>query len=117
MTKTVDLDALLPESTTIKFGGQEIEVKPPKTGQVLRLGKLGERIQDVEKLSSEEVDKLVTDITSLISEIIPELTGKDLSTAQLLTLIQIIGNMSIPPDAKELKEKGISPASPKVPQG
>lgn len=113
MNKTVDLDALLPEPATIRFGGADIEVRPPKTGQVLRLGKLGEKMQDVDKLSEAEVDKLVTEVTTLLSEIIPELTGKDLSTQQLLALLQLVGSMSVPPDAEELKAKGISSSDPK----
>lgn len=114
MSSTIDLDALIPPSVTVKFGGAEIEIKPPTTGDVLRLGFLGQKLQDANTLTDVEIDKLVAELTGQVAKCVPELAGKDLSTAQLLKLVEIIGEMSVPPDAVELKKRGISTTSPKA---
>lgn len=115
-SEVLDLDALVPPSVTIKFGGQEIEVKPPKTNEVFRLGFLGQKLSNAQDLNDAELEKIVTDINSLIAKCIPELTGKDLNTTQLLRLVQIISDMATPPDVTQLKDKGVTPTDPKVPQ-
>lgn len=109
----VDLDALVPPSVTIKFGGEDIEVKPPRTADVLKLGALGQKLQDVGKLSADEVDSLISELTAQIYACIPELNSKPLNTAQLLKLSQIISDMAVPPDVKELDAKGVTPGDPK----
>ena len=45
MSEVLDLDALQPESKSIKFSGNIIEVKPPKTGDLLRLSQIGAKMQ------------------------------------------------------------------------
>lgn len=114
MSDVLDLDALIPPSVTIKFGGNEIEVKPPQVGDVLKLGYLGQKLQDAGSLPDAEIDKLVGDLTGQVNKCIPELAGKPLSTSQLLKLVQIISDMSVPPDAAELKKRGITTDSPKA---
>lgn len=111
MSNTVlDLDALVPPTATIKFGGKEIVVQPPKTGDLLRLGSLGKKIEDIADAPTEEVDALIVDLTKLVQKIIPELDGVDLNTQQLLGLVSLIGQMATPPETKELESKGITAA-------
>lgn len=114
MSEVLDLDALVPPSVTIKFGGSEIEVKPPKTGDVLRLGTLGQKLSDASEASAEDVDKLVSMLTEQIGKCIPELAGKEFNTAQLMKLVEIISKMAIPPDVKELEDRGITTDGPKA---
>lgn len=117
MSDVIDIDALVPPSVTIKFDGQQVEVQPPKTVDTLRLAALGQKLKDADKLAETEIEKVITDITSTVYKCIPELTNKDFNTAQLLKLVEIIGNMSIPPDTKDLANEGITLEGPKVPQG
>lgn len=114
MSETIDLDALVPPSVTIKFSGETIEVKPPKTGDVLRLGTLGQQLGKADELTPDELEKAVQDVTNLIYTVVPELAQKPLNTAQLLALVKIISDMSIPPDSKELSDRGITVDSPKA---
>lgn len=107
---TLDLDALVPPTATIKLGGEEITVQPPKTSDLLRLGSLGGKLEGVADAPPEQVEKLVTDLTNLVFSIIPELKGKELNTQQLLGLVELIGKMATPPETKELEAKGITPA-------
>lgn len=115
MSDIVDLDVLAPEAVTVKFGGEEIKIQPPKTSHVLKLGPLGQRLDKIEDLTEEETDKLILDLTNHIYKMIPELKDKPLTTSQLLKLIQIISEMTVPPDAKALKARGITADSPKAP--
>lgn len=115
MSDIVDLDVLIPQEVIIRFGGEEITVPPPKTVQVLKIGLLGQKLQDADKLSNEELEKAISDLSDQVMECVPGLSGKDLNMAQLLKLVEIISNMAIPPDSKELDKRGISTASPKAP--
>lgn len=109
MSDILDLDALVPPTATIKFGGNEVVVQPPKTADVLALGSLGQKLQDVSALPEAELEKLVADMTGLLQKIIPELAGKELNTQQLLKLMELVSEMAVPPDAKELEKRGITP--------
>lgn len=115
MSDVLDLDALVPVSASIKFDGQVVEVKPPKTGDVLRLGFLGQQMEKAGELNDVELEKLIADLTAQVVKVVPELASKELNMAQLLKLAQLIGEMAMPPDAKELEKRGIKTDSPKAP--
>jgi len=106
-SKILDLDALIPDSVSIKFGGETILVQPPKTADVLRLGFLGQKIETAGELADPELEKLVVDLTGQITKIVPELQSKELNIAQLLKLVAMVNDMTIPPDTKELEARGI----------
>lgn len=108
--EVLDLDALVPPKAIVKFNGQEIEVQPPKTGDLLRLGSLGRKIEDIGTADDNQIDALVNQLTELVQRIIPELKGAALSTAQLLGLVNLIGKLATPPETKELESRGITKA-------
>lgn len=114
MSETLDLDALMPESVTIKYDGQDITLVPPRTRDLLKLGIIGKQLAEPDKLSDAELDELEQRLTNQIGECIPELKGKPLSSTQLLFLMQKIAEMGTPPDSAELKKRGITVDSPKV---
>lgn len=115
MSDVIDLDALQPEAAIIKFNGQEITLNPPKTGDVLRLGQASTKLAALEDLTEEEVDATIERVTKLVYKIIPELKDVVLNTSQLLVLVKAISDMAIPPDAQELKARGIAvDGGPKV---
>lgn len=112
--EVLNLDSLVPQPRTVKFGDDTFDVAPPKTADVLRLGALGQKFTKSDALDSGDLDKLVTDLTAQIVKCVPQLEGKDLNTAQLMAIMQLITEMAMPADAAELKARGIEPASPKV---
>lgn len=114
--KVLDLDALVPEAATVKFGNKEIQVNPPKTSDLLKLGSLGSKLQELATMTDDEIEQTITALTEHIGKIIPELAGQELNTKQLLVLVKMVSDMAMPPDAKELDKLGITPAntSPKA---
>lgn len=113
MSEVIDLDALAPPSVTIKFNGQDIAIDPPKTGDILRLGFLGQKLQKADKLPPEELDALVVELTEQVKRCVPALAGAELASGQLMKLVEILGEMATPPDAKEMQKRGMSAADPK----
>lgn len=117
--KVVDLNELLPQGVTIKFGNpaRDIEIPPPRTGQLLRLGALGQKMQTVNAEDPEAADQLDDEMSKLLYEIIPGLNNEPLHTAQKLKLFEILTEMAMPEQMEELKKKGITldPKAPALP--
>lgn len=109
MSDVVDLDALLPEVRIIKYENEEIKVPPPKTGDLLKLGVLAQRMANVEDLKDEDLQKRVLDLTLHVYKMIPALNERPLNLPQLQILIQILSEMATPKDVAELAKKGITP--------
>lgn len=114
MGKVIDLDDLVPPSVTVKFNNKEIEIKPPKTGDLLKLGTLGSKLKDADKASPEEVTEMIGELTAMIKTIVPELEG-EMTTNQLFKLSEIVLEMAKPTEKQELdKQKVTSTTDPKV---
>lgn len=113
--KIVDLNELMPQGVTIKFGSpaRDIDIPQPRTGQLLRLGSLGQKMQTVDAQNPEAADQLDEEMSKLLYEIIPGLNGEPLHTAQKLKLFEILTEMAMPEQMDELKKKGIT-LDPKV---
>ena len=113
--KVVDLNELLPQGVTIKFGNppRDIDIPPPRTGQLLRLGALGQKMQTVDAQNPEAADQLDEEMAALLYEIIPGLNNEPLHTAQKLKLFEILTEMAMPEQMDELKKRGIT-LDPKV---
>lgn len=109
----VDLDALAPKPRKLKYAGNTIEVQPPRTRHVLRLGFLGQKMQDIATLEPSEADQLIEQLESEIKEVIPELKEATLNASQLMELLTLIVDMGMPNQAEMLKAKGITVDSQK----
>ena len=109
-SEILDLNSLMPDSRRIRFGNppKEVDVKPPTTGQVLKLGALGKKMQDIDNMSAEETEALVNRLTAEVKVCIPELADQELNTAQLMKLLEMIIDMGMPGQVQELAKKGIT---------
>lgn len=110
---TLDLDALAPKKSSITLDGKSIAIHPPRTGQMIRVGAMGERLKKMNDIKPEEADELDRDMTALIKELVPELP-EDLALVQKVAVLNHIASMSMPKDAKELAKKGVTVDSPKA---
>lgn len=115
MSEIIDLDVLLPKEVIIKFGGEELTVPPPTLADVLRLGALSKAMSEIDPSNPDELETATNNITQHLYKCVPALKDKPLNTAQLLKLSTIISSMGMPPDAKELDERGINLGDPKAP--
>ena len=113
MSDVLDLNALMPQPRRIKLGEVEIEIQPPKTQDILKLGTLGQKLQNLEDLTDEQVDELTQKLREAIDRVVPELQGHELNTAQLMALLNLIIEMAMPPEAEALAAKGITVDTPK----
>lgn len=107
MSDVLDLDALQPESKRVKFGGNIIEVQPPKTGDLLRLSQIGSKLKEAADLSADEIDEVTTKLEAQIKGMVPELAEATLGTSQLMSLLTLIMEMGMPEQMAELKKQGI----------
>jgi hypothetical protein len=114
MTDVIDLNELVPQARYIKIQDKQIEIKPPKLINLLVLGSLGQKMQDVAGLTADEAGQLTDDLTREVKNCVPELDAIELNVQQLLKLVEIISEMGTPSATKELEKRGISPSSPKV---
>jgi hypothetical protein len=108
MSQIIDLDALMPEVAIVKYGDKEIKVQPPSVELLLKLSSNAGRFKDADKLSPEELGAVIDAVTDLIYQIIPDLKDVKFNQAQLMALVNLISEMVMPPDSKELAEKGVT---------
>ena len=94
MSQIIDLNELKPESITVKIADKEVEITPPTTSQVFKLGRLGKKISDTTDSDTEEVENLSKEMVDMIYEIVPELNGIELYTAQVFKLFEIISDLA-----------------------
>lgn len=114
MSTIIDLDALSPEAVTVKLGEEEIKINPPSLEDVLRLGGLSQKMAKFDTENLEDATTLIAELNAQLVKCAPGLKDKSLNTAQLLKLVTVITEMSVPPDVKELEKRGIKPEGPKV---
>lgn len=113
----LDLDSLVPDHSVVKLGGVEHKVLPPRTQDVLKLGKLGRKFQTLQEnpdSSDDDTNNILAEMTAQVYVCIPSLEGKPLSMAQLTSLMTLIREMSVPENTKELDKAGITKAGPKA---
>lgn len=117
MSDVIDLDALIPRNATIKFDGKEVTVNPPRVHTVLRVADYWQNIRLATVLPEKDLEQGVKDLTAEIIKCIPELEGTELSYAQMTSLVELLTKMTLPPETKELQDRGITPegtTDPKV---
>ncbi|WP_438979900.1 hypothetical protein [Polynucleobacter sp.] len=118
-TFSLDLDTLKPKQATVKLGGKEYSVEPPKLKTLVVLSKIAtafDKLGEGEQASDQSVVGAIADLQKALVGTIPELAddGIDLSLEQASALLKFVFEMASPPDTQALKEKGIEPAQKKM---
>lgn len=108
----LDLDTLVKPSKKVRIGGEIIEIHPPELEQLLKLSKLGGKIQNQQsgkKMNEEEAVAAINDLRAAMVELIPELKDKPtLNVDQLLALLNLVVETAMPNDVSELEKRGIT---------
>lgn len=107
----VNLDALAPESGEATIDGKTYEVKPPTTGQMVKLISTFQSFQSVmenNESTDEEIDNTANKLVDIVRKIVPELAEKKLEFSQLIGIASMIAEMSMP-QTEELTKRKITP--------
>lgn len=112
----LDLDALAPQPRKMLLFGQEVIVKPPSTQQVLELASMGKKLQGFADAEPAQMLELLNDFQAAIAGVIPEIKDKPLTPGQLSAIAELVVEMGMPKESKELAKRGITPDDPKAPQ-
>lgn len=125
----LDLSALAPKSVKLTLpDGKTVDVKPPKTEQVLKIGFLSQQLNEVRKLGEANPDELTEEMREKLQNVmdkleeqikivVPELADYNLNMLMISKLSEFIGEMGAPGQAAKLKELtgGAEASDPKAP--
>lgn len=126
----LDLQALAPTSVKLKLpDGTTVEVKPPKTEQVLRIGFLGQQMGEIRKLGEDNPNELTDEMRDKLQHVmdgleeqikivIPDLADYNLNMLMITKLSDFIGEMGAPgqADAALAAQGGGEATDPKAPK-
>lgn len=124
----LDLQALAPTSAKIKLpDGKTIEVQPPKTEQVLRIGFYSQQMREVRAMGEKNPDEFTEEMRAKLQSImdsleeqikivVPDLKDYNLNLKMITTMAEFITEMGAPGEIEKAKEQGAGEAtSPKAP--
>lgn len=103
---TLDLDALKPESKTVKVNGKVYEIKPLKLTDFLNLQKT---LRNIKGKSEEEMVDLIDNVFENIKPIVPEIEEMGLTIPQTMALLEFIYKSETPATVVEEKKTVVSP--------
>ena len=133
----LDLDALTGKSKIVKINGKVIEVFPPSLEELLKLQELAKQFEkmDANNLTEEEARLVFVDLQEGVLNLIPGLASilkkepgfkgfihsifkkkndrSSLTLSQVYALINLVIEMSMPENLKELQKNNITIATDK----
>lgn len=106
----LDLDILAPEDKTVKLNGKLITIQQPTTANFFKIVGIGQKMAniDTDGMSAEDVEKLVEEAKQIVSIVAPDIANQNLNFSQLIALINLISEMTMPKHLKELQDRGIT---------
>lgn len=114
-TPSVDLDlsTLVQAKKRVKMpDGNIIEIAPPALETLLKVAKIGADMQEVQgnltELDEQKAIDLYANLTKAFKELVPELADADLNYEQTFALLDLVVQMAMPSDLKELEKRGIT---------
>lgn len=125
----LDLQALAPTSAKLKLpDGKTIEVTPPKTEQVLRIGFYSQQMREVRKMGEANPDDFTEEMRAKLQDImdnlevqiklvIPDLKDYNLNLKMITALAEYITEMGAPGELQKAQAtEADDNNSPKVPK-
>lgn len=107
MDSVLDLDLLEDKARKVKLGGEVLTVTAPSLQELSKLLKVAEKMKNIQE-DSGNIETLISDMTEILSSCIEGLKDKKVSIKQLLALIQITVELSMPDDTAELEKVGVT---------
>lgn len=105
----LDLDALASEYKRVKLKGNEVKIYAPDVKQIMSMMQLGDLLKDFQKDNADPdvIKETIDKLESVLRECVSELGDMKLNIAQIFGLMNLIVNMAIPENVKELQTKGV----------
>lgn len=106
----LDLTALAPKPRRVKIAEDTIvSAHPPKMSVMLDLVGLSAKLKDINKIPAEEAKEVLSTLNGVVVGCIPELEGHELPPVQLISLLEMLMDMVMPPEQiEELKKRNIT---------
>lgn len=121
----LDLDTLKGEPKFVRLNNKTLKVYPPDILQLLEIVDIVQKIDkyrslDQDSLTSEVQGEMVESISEALKvfkralcRLIPDLEGIDITSEQMFALFDFLGELVIPSEHRELRDRGIQ-ISPKA---
>lgn len=109
----LDLDTLTGQSRKVKINGNVIEVFPPSVEELFKLQQLASQFKkiDTENITEDQAFDVLENLKSAFISLIPQLKDFKVNVEQLFKLLDLIVEMAVPHDLKELEKRGIKPST------
>jgi hypothetical protein len=107
----LDLETLVGVKKNVKMpDGKIIAIAAPDLLDLLKMSKLGQQMQDLDKLSEEETVEVFNTLKSTFVDLIPELQPyrDTLNFQQVLAVLNLVVKLAMPSDLSELEKQGIT---------
>ena len=107
----LDLDAIKGKSKWVKLRGKAIEVPPISLDDLFELQIVLSEFEslDSESLEPQEALDALKEFRDQIADLIPDLNGVKCSLEQLMAIVELAFESSVPKEQAELKKRGITP--------
>ncbi|MEI7632007.1 MAG: hypothetical protein WCJ60_01645 [bacterium] len=103
----ISISDLMPKDFKVTVKGLELDCKPLRLSHALIVGKLSDVFSNPINYTANDIRQAEKDIDSVITDLIPELTGVKLDIASFVELMPQMMNSTQPQDEKDLVETGI----------
>jgi hypothetical protein len=102
------IDDLKPKNFKINIRGIELECKPLRLSHTMVIAKVGEVFKDATKATTEQILEAEKSMDEVIGQLIPEIKGIELDTADVLAIIEAMMDTITPEDNSYLEKKGVT---------
>lgn len=103
----IAISDLMPKDFKVTVKGIELNCKPLRLSHALIVGKLSDVFSNPANYTANDIRQAEKDIDSVITDLIPELTGISLDIASFVELMPQLMNSTQPQDEKDLTSAGI----------
>lgn len=107
----LDLDTLVGATKSVKLNGKEFTLSQPDLGELLKLTKLGAKLQEATTSGGEEGNEAVEvmgELRDMIAKLAPPLAAEPINVMQMIALLNLLVDMAMPSSVEEFEKRGIT---------
>lgn len=105
----LDLDTLMGDSKTIRLNKKAFEITQPDLGELLKLTKLGGKLEDVRgDADGDAAIAVMAELREVVGKLAPALKEEPINVMQMLALLNMLIDMAMPSSVEEFEKRGIT---------